>query len=455
MATVITFLSSSPTASRSVLRKIQKWITAPCSRAVAPKTTTDQTDVISFQKECRDSSDDALTRALLHSNPLLKLLTPEGVFIHSQALRLPNDSLLHCLSLHTKTRSDEDSVKENEETFVDAGNNHKSSELILFAIQSLAAHSVRDCSTVGDPYSVLLEARNRLATALQAQAKHVTATSHSISSLRILRSAWTGGGTSSDLIKHTLPIIDLEDHGDVNRPVDFDEDRMNETWNRSGALKEIVIPTFTSDTYPNGHSLLTALQQSCHVRQPLPGLYQLPQGLCIRPLPAAPEDRRLPPPSLIFHTESLLQTDHRDPETTAFKIGFTGVGTKGQLMLRDKSYNATNSSNNGIGVDVRLCASTRPSSMFSEAHESLLASSLHELQSVHVLNPTHKNRVNSSAKNASIDEQHRHQRELFRNGQVTEDNPVQRQNDPNTNKMDCWVEFRANMKHPQGFLSRK
>ena len=305
-----------------------------------------------------------------------------------------------------------------------------------------------NCSASDNRSNFLLkEARNRLTTALHAHATHATTSKQIISILRILRSAWTGRGRSSDLLQHTLPILDLAALVDDDRPTDFDENRINETWNQPGALKEIVVPADPSFTYPDGQSLFTALQQSSHVHRPIPGLYQLPQGLCIRPLPTAKEDRTLPPPSLIFHTDSLLQSDHRDPETAAFKIGFSGVGTKGQLMLRDKANNNhTNSStNNGcIGVDVRLCAATRPSSMFSEAQESLLASSLHELQSVHVLNPTQR-KVGNSIKTSLKQKEP---------SPLTDEKLVQRPDDPNTNKMDCWVEFRANLKNLKGFRPR-
>ena len=56
--------------------------------------------------------------------------------------------------------------------------------------------------------------------------------------------------------------------------------------------------------------------------------------------------------------------------------------------------------------------------MFAEAQESLLAASLPELQSSHVL---------EGAK-----------------GTV----------DPKTERMDCWAEFRATVRNPRGFLKR-
>lgn len=69
------------------------------------------------------------------------------------------------------------------------------------------------------------------------------------------------------------------------------------------------------------------------------------------------------------------------------------------------------------GIDVRFCSSYKPSSMFCEAQESLLASSLDELQSTNVLKST---------------------------GKV----------DPRTLQTDCWVEFRANISRPMGYLKK-
>ena len=69
------------------------------------------------------------------------------------------------------------------------------------------------------------------------------------------------------------------------------------------------------------------------------------------------------------------------------------------------------------GMHVRLCSQQKPSSRFAEAQDSLFASSLSELQSQDVLLAKEE----TSA-------------------------------DPRTNNTDCWVEFRANLRHPLGFL---
>jgi len=388
MATVV-FLSPNPAASRRLLQKIQRWIAVPTAQHVELLSNSDS---------------DALTASLLPSNPLLKLMTPRGTTIDSLALPLANDSLLHCLSLRSSRPSTDNKL---------SGNND--STIKLLAIQSLSTVAKKQ---TGGFDLLLQESRNRLASAFQNNKLNQSTSSSSLSTLRIMRSAWSGRGTASVLQQATLPLLDFGDD-----PTDFNETATNDTWNQSGALKEIVIPSYPTDTYSNGESLFTTLQQSTQVHRPMSGLYQLPQGLCIRPLPAAKEDRNLPPPSLIFHTNS-LKDDHNDHDAAAFKIGFSGLSGKGQIMLHDKHEH--------WGVDVRLCAATKPSSMFSEAQESLLASSLKELQSAHVMPITKHS-----------------------NNKLPKQEEEQRTDDPNTNKMDCWVEFRANVKHPAGYMRRK
>jgi hypothetical protein len=197
-----------------------------------------------------------------------------------------------------------------------------------------------------------------------------------------------------------------------------DEDhhvRPTTTTNRlltAGQLKEVALPIFDSTVLD---TLLAPLER------PVVGLYQFPDTqLCLRPLPTGKEDRHLAPPSLIFHVDSLdsvleqqqqqQQQQQASTRMTMTRIGYSGT-QKGQLMLRHPLLG---------GLDVRLCESKKRTSVFSEAQESLLAGSLTELQSTHVLTPQ------------------------------------QGLDDPRiNNNMDCWVEFRANLKsNPLGFFRR-
>lgn len=167
-----------------------------------------------------------------------------------------------------------------------------------------------------------------------------------------------------------------------------------------GVLKEVVVPFFDASAVP--------LTRMASLPRLAMGLYQLSNGLAIRPLPASQEDHAVSPPSLIFHTSDDSLDFVQDSQTTMAKIGCSGVNRQGQTMLRHRDTQ---------GLDIRFCPSLKPSSMFFEAQESLLASSLPELQSTNVLQPT---------------------------GKV----------DPRTQQSDCWIEFRANLSKPMSLWKK-
>lgn len=184
---------------------------------------------------------------------------------------------------------------------------------------------------------------------------------------------------------------------------------------RSIQLKEVVIPVLADGMDQSLFSTLSALERT------VVGLYRFPNSnTCLRPLPCGKEDHGLPPPSLIFHVHSLNDVLKKQPrrdcdnDATGFsRIGFNSI-QKGQVMLRSPILQ---------GLDLRFCASTKRSSVFAEAQESLLAGSLPELQSTHVLD-----------KGGNKD----------------------READPRTNNSDCWVEFRATLKRkPLSFLPKR
>ena len=198
-------------------------------------------------------------------------------------------------------------------------------------------------------------------------------------------------------------------------------------WN-IGDLKEIVIPFDFSNTMygSSSNTTTTFIDTLSNIRhqefnRSVTGLYQLPySNLYIRPIPMAKEDRQCcTKPTLIFHSDTdhmdgVLQQNHTidtniDGTTKLMKIGYTGRQSHGQVMISDSSRFG--------GISVRLCAQQQPTSAFAEAQDSLLASSLNELQSQHVLLSTSDH-----------------------------------SKDPRTNNTDCWVEFRANLRHPLGFI---
>jgi hypothetical protein len=217
--------------------------------------------------------------------------------------------------------------------------------------------------------------------------------------------------TALDLLRETvsadgLPFMTLEDS--MNS-------RDASTDHTTPYLKEIVVPFFDYAEYKDGSTMLSRLAMVDTTR-PAVGVYRWPGSLtCIRPLPTAAEDQRLPPPSLIFHHESIQDEDTgtiADSGLQRARIGYSGGMNDGQIILLHADLR---------GLDVRLCTRTKVSSAFSEAQESLLAGSLDELQSTNV---------------------------LLAGGEKAVD-------DDRIGKGDCWVELRANVKRPSGYLRTK
>ena len=196
-------------------------------------------------------------------------------------------------------------------------------------------------------------------------------------------------------------------------------------------IRELVIPAFDS-------SIQSQLSSSSAMSRPKVGLYRWPgndtnNGLVIRPLPSAAEDRELSPPSIVFQCDNLEScveilkgNEAADNTKTALaKVGFSGCGTGGQYMIRNSLLD---------GLDIRLCDATELSSSFAEAQEALLAASLDELQSVNVMNEG-----SDDGRNVRKD-----------GGKSKEGG-----SDAMNGLGDCWVEFRANVKKPGGFFGRK
>jgi len=238
------------------------------------------------------------------------------------------------------------------------------------------------------------------------------------------------GASSAPLLRVLPPpgsagSMSLDDPLSKNSPSNFSM--------RSG-LKEVVIPL---DTDNGDSSFLLQLSTSPHVSRPATGLYRLPgpSGLCLRPLPTGEHDRQLPPPSLIFHADNqndLVATSATNSrggnDLTApvlRKIGHSGGRGKSGGQYRLESEDCR-------GLDVRLCTSHQYSSMFAEAHESLLAGSLDDLQSNLVLREGAQTPA-SGVKN-------------YPSGALE---------GPRSNQGDCWVEFRASLRRPSGFFSKR
>ena len=189
----------------------------------------------------------------------------------------------------------------------------------------------------------------------------------------------------------------------------------NNNLNFNKGLKEIALPVYDDARYRDGSTLLSKLSSSLLTR-PTIGLFQFPNnGVSLRPLPAATEDRLLPAPSLVFYCPNLEEAKTRLSTigVTTAKIGFRGTSKQGQLMVVHKDI---------PGLDIRLTENLDCISSFFETQEALLAGSLDDLQNINV---------------------------LVEGGKVSK-----ARQDTMTGLGDCWVEFRANLKKPSGFLKR-
>ena len=223
---------------------------------------------------------------------------------------------------------------------------------------------------------------------------------------------------------HVSPILDLTNHSKDNCVTIDDTSHEN-----IGKLRELVLPFSPEDS-----SLQSKLSKSSLAR-PLPGLYQcstvdstdeskdtmVNNGLIFRPLPAAEEDLTLSKPSLVFQCQHLTDSQKLIEEKlggSTHKIGWKGHDKLGSLMVRHQSLS---------GLDIRLVQSATddwmPTAAFDESTESLLAGSLDDLQSSHVVS----------------------------DGNVTNDSLV---NDEKIGNGDCWVELRSNVRKPSGFIKQ-
>ena len=272
--------------------------------------------------------------------------------------------------------------------------------------------SITESTHDDNPTSSIQYCRKLLAQQLEA----TTATNKFKFNLKYLMK---GEITPSDILRDIvssdgLPFLSLESK-ENSSPSTRTTRENNDTTNSLPFLKEIVVPFFDYAEYNDGSTMLSKLGQA-DTKRPAVGVYQWPTSVtCIRPLPTAGEDTRVPSPSLIFHSNS---PDNETAITNMDKngirkapIGFSGGMTDGQTMVRHEHL---------LGLDIRYCHQTQIKSAFCEAQESLLAGSLEELQSTNA---------------------------LLSRGEKAKD-------DHRTNNSDCWVEVRANLKQPSGYWTR-
>ncbi|KAL7435415.1 hypothetical protein ACHAXH_006388 [Discostella pseudostelligera] len=423
---VVTFFSPSPQRSRSAVEFLNKLFHLPQIQIYNIKSSESQTG-----RKTRDCLDE------LHFG---KDSSSSSSSWDSIACACPTSgTILHFLSYCSGTADERQRSRSIDDV---------NSPLHLIAIHGSSALEHFDPTNNTQYRSVMIECRRRLAETLESE--HIIP--HPF--------AWTFEARLRGLLFYvmcnvmgrepqpnwiiptqpsTTPILDLTPLFPSNakdalvHSID-DEHRCNHT-DCIGKLREIVLPFF-----PEVSSLQTTLSQSS-LSRPLPGLYQFQigseygketvnrttnkpntPGLIVRPLPAAQEDLRLSPPSLVFQCKSLVNVQTLVEEKLGgrtSKIGWRGNGQLGSLIVSHPSI---------TGLDVRICESTGDewvlSSSFDESQDSLLAGSLAELQSVHVVSDGKHNDIEKAS---TVGDKH-------------------------TANGDCWIEFRSNVKHPTGFL---
>lgn len=303
------------------------------------------------------------------------------------------------------------------------------------------------CAEVGSAEEETLTTANAIMEARQFIASHIgvgkSSSSNFGAGMKLAMTVALGRPVTTSQISGLpdgLPLLKLPS-GDIHNNFEM-PNHTPSTKNTPFWLREIVLPHVDDDLDMNGDSLLSSLANS-GLSRPVVGLYQWPgafsskekemrKSLVCRPLPAATEDRILAPISLVFECKDLkeaLQVVNGVDGTVSGKVGFSGNGKKGQIRVGHIDLK---------GVDIRMCESSKLSSQFAESEEALLAGSLADLQNDNVM----AEGALDSSDNIS--------------NRYTTKNDKQR---PSSNSMnglgDCWMEFRANMKAPSGFFSKK
>ena len=278
---------------------------------------------------------------------------------------------------------------------------------------------------------------------------------------------------------------DNHDSNDDDKSPSTINNGSNNSQQKKFYLREVVIPFAENSLYSNGKTILQTFSDSYLIR-PKVGLYQWKiedndvnsncndddvisnqqKDIVFRPLPSASTDMTLAPPTFIYQCDSLQSAEkhvqEQQKEISKFingqcvlsKVGFNGYQNNGQLRIEmnnnnieyDRSHKNTSLINTS-SLEFRFCDANELSSSFAEAQESLLAGSLHDLQNVNVMvegtnNINHSSCIKSGVKGeSSSSNDNNHSKHSNNTSRVDVMNGLG----------DCWVEFRANLKQPQGF----
>lgn len=254
---------------------------------------------------------------------------------------------------------------------------------------------------VPSPFSRILAIDERFSTIDQANGESSLGLSFPTSSTKSLGHtvrAWTTYVRNHGRIPLKFCYHDVDVHIKVDPP-STNESSQFSLARRDGQLKEIALPD-------PGRKLMDTLENHPSIVRAVTGVYCLPaSGVCLRPLPLAQQDHRLTVPTLVFHYSS--ETTATAPGSTIPNNPWARIGDRGGSHAWGQWIHTELLTH----LDVRLCARTGlPQPLWAEAQSSLLAGSLDGLQSNRVLDAT-----------------------------TTE-------MDARTNRADCWIEFRAQVK---------
>ena len=231
--------------------------------------------------------------------------------------------------------------------------------------------------------------------------------------------------------------------------------------------------------------------------------YDNKNGIILRPLPIAATDLTSSPPTFVFQCDDLevveenilykyTNDNHNHEDLAHAQLGVNKVGRNstapGQIMLYHSDLHGQEpgaADEAGRGIDLRYCQETTVSQSFAEAQESLMAGSLNDLQNVNVLMEGKEKSQRLSQQSQSHDSAEldvkveswtasgsgsgvRRQAAASTStsagtnanvatsqGGLENDAAAPSRVDSMNGLGDCWVEFRANMKQPLGFLLGK
>ncbi|KAL7520988.1 hypothetical protein ACHAWX_005678 [Stephanocyclus meneghinianus] len=426
---VVTFLSPNPRHSRSAVRFLNQMLQFPLlDLSLLTESTTEAIDRLDQLHFGGSSS--------IKWDSVACICPTSGTILHF--LSLANDESSH------ETREEENDVQSSHSLIAIHG-----------GVQSALLYDQEYQFTTHTFVDVVLQSRRRLAEQLQNRQLFQPNDAERGSVLSWLESRLRGKAMrlmnlmgkqlSSSWLLAKFPQTSTNDVILDLRPFNLTSNKLDVIpWKQKDRhhafqLRELALPFF-----PERSSLQQKLSRSSLMR-PMPGLYQFVQATCIkyplnaskcqtttddglvlRPIPSATEDFRLSPPSLVCQCFSLAEAKEsveNELGGKTAKIGWRGDGQNGSLIVSHPSVR---------GMDVRLVeigsgnVGWVMNSYFHESQEALLAASLDDLQSSHVVSE----------------------------GKGEDEEGSNYRLDPKILNADCWVEVRSNVKNPKGFVSK-